>query len=458
MPITALRVMDRRALRAGALAGTLAALGVVGVTAFPVRLEPGTAGWRRLVRGADPDGSIPRGAVILLPGLARHGPALARIEMQADGPVLLGASLDGAPWPGPVRGQRQRRDTDPARPGRRGAPGAADRPRLFGAADPLVAVTPPRPPRLFPILLAFVLAAALTAALLRSRETLFALGTGLFGAGLLVLAETPPLLLMTLPAATAALPVLFPVALLAASAVVASRLERETRRAYGRAVLLVAAFVFGAWVRGAFLASAGSWDTEYWKAWTVRAADHGVTRVYGDPGAVPAGRLLAQMLGEEELWKVEFAGRPFVVDYPPLPCSCGDGRTRRSSAAGRASIRPRSATWRSSCPRSWGTSPPSPSCSGPWAGAASAGRRVLGRARVVAVQRDARLSGRGVRPAGGGGARGRRARPQRMGRGMAGRRLPGEAHGGRRGPRRRGRPHIRAAWAGPCSPASLSPS
>ena len=82
--------------------------------------------------------------------------------------------------------------------------------------------------------------------------------------------------------------------------------------------MLVTAFVFGAWVRGAFLASAGSWDTEYWKAWTVRAADHGVTRVYGDPGSVPEGRLLAQMRGEEELWKVEFAGREFVVDYPPL--------------------------------------------------------------------------------------------------------------------------------------------
>jgi hypothetical protein len=319
MPITALRVIDRGVLRAGALAGALAALGVVGVTAFPVRLDPGTVAWRRLVRGAEADGRVPRGAVILLPGLARHGPALVRIEMQADGPVLLGASLDGAPlaW---SRSPGNASVAIPIPPGRAG--GARLELRVGPGSSPprirSLAVTPPRPPRLFPILMAFVLAAALTAALLRSRGTSFALGAGLFGAGILVLAETPPLLLMTLPAAGATLPVLFPVALLAASAVVASRLERETRRAYGRAVLVVAAFVFGAWVRGAFLASAGSWDTEYWKAWTVRAADHGVTRVYGDPGALPAGRLLAQMRGEEDLWKVEFAGRPFVVDYPPL--------------------------------------------------------------------------------------------------------------------------------------------
>ena len=106
--------------------------------------------------------------------------------------------------------------------------------------------------------------------------------------------------------------------LVAASAVLALRAGTEARRGYARAAALVAAFVFGAAVRGAFLASAGSWDTEYWKAWMLRAADHGVTRVYGDPGAVPPAHLLAQMSGDEELWQVEFAGRRFVVDYPPL--------------------------------------------------------------------------------------------------------------------------------------------
>ena len=308
-------VIDRRAL----LAGALAALGVISVALAPVRLEPGTAGWRRLVRGAEPDGSAPRGAVVLLPGLARHRPSVVRVEMRAPGPVQIGASVDGAPleW---FRAAGEAHVAIPIPPGRAGGarlelrvgPGSST-PRIVS-----VRVVPPRPPRVVPVLLGFALMAALTAVLLRLHAPSFALGLGFFAAGLFVLAETPPLLFLTLPAPGSALPVLFAAALLAASAVPAFRLDRASRRGYARAAALVAAFAFGAWVRGAFLASAGSWDTEYWKAWTIRAADHGVTRVYGDPGAVPAARLLAQMRGEEELWKVEFAGRPFVVDYPPL--------------------------------------------------------------------------------------------------------------------------------------------
>jgi len=271
------------------------------------------------VRGAEADGSAPRGAVVLLPGLARHRPSVVRVELRAPGPMQIGASVDGSPlaW---FRSDAEAHIAIPVPPGRsagarlelRVGPGSSA-PRIVS-----VLVVPPRPPRVVPVVLGFLVAAGLTAVLLRSRPPAFALGIGLFGAGLFVLAETPALVLLTVPAAGSALPVLFAVALLAASAVVAVRLERAVRREYARAVVLVAAFAFGAWVRGAFLASAGSWDTEYWKAWTIRAADHGVTRVYGDPGAVPPGRLLAQMRGEEELWKVEFAGRPFVVDYPPL--------------------------------------------------------------------------------------------------------------------------------------------
>ena len=308
-------VIDRRAL----LAGALAALGVISAALAPVRVDPGTAGWRRVVRGAEADGGIPRGAVVLLPGLARHRPSVVRVEMRGPGPMQIGASVDGAPleW---FRAAGEAHVAIPIPPGR--AAGARLELRVGpGSSTPRIVsvlVVPPRPPRVAPVLLAFVLMTALTGVLLRGHGSAFALGVGLFAAGLFVLAETPPLLLVTLPAPGSALPVLFPVALLAASAVLAFRLERASRRGYARAVLLVAAFAFGAWVRGAFLASAGSWDTEYWKAWTIRAADHGVTRVYGDPGAVPAVRLLAQIRGEEDLWKVEFAGRSFVVDYPPL--------------------------------------------------------------------------------------------------------------------------------------------
>jgi hypothetical protein len=257
--------------------------------------------------------------VVLLPGLARHRPSVVRIELRADGPMQIGASVDGAPlsW---FRSGGEAHVAVPIPPGR--AAGARLELRVGPGSSPprIVAlrVAPPRPPRVAPVLLGLVLVAGLTAVVLRRNAPAFALGLGLFAAGLFVLAETPALVLLTLPTPGSALPVLFAVALLAASAVVAFRLERAARRGYARAVLLVAAFAFGAWVRGAFLPSAGSWDTEYWKAWTIRAADHGVARVYGDPDAVPPGRLLAQMRGEEELWKVEFAGRPFVVDYPPL--------------------------------------------------------------------------------------------------------------------------------------------
>jgi len=300
-----------------ALAATLAALGAIGVNAFPVRLEPGTAGWRRLVRGAEPDGSLSGAMVVTLPGLPRDAPRVFRIEASADGPVQMGTSVDGAPltWFRTLPDVRIRLRMPPGRTGARVELRTGE-----GSAIPRIhslTVAPRRLPAA-PVAVAFVLVAALTAFLMRPPTAPFALSVGLFAAGLFVLTGIPPLLLMTLPAVGSVLAVLFPLALLAASAVLAWRLERDARRGYVRAVLLVAAFVFGAWVRGAFLASAGSWDTEYWKAWTQRAADHGVTRVYGDAGSVPAGRLLAQMRGDEELWKVEFAGRPFVVDYPPL--------------------------------------------------------------------------------------------------------------------------------------------
>ena len=80
-------------------------------------------------------------------------------------------------------------------------------------------------------------------------------------------------------------------------------------------MLLVSALVLGAWVRFLFLPSAGSWDTEYWKAWMTRAVEEGVTGVYGGENATPEGRFASQLLGREELFQVEYRGRSFVVDY-----------------------------------------------------------------------------------------------------------------------------------------------
>jgi hypothetical protein len=307
-------VIDRRVV----LAGALAAIGTVAATFAPVRVQPGTAGWRRLVRGAEPDGSIPRGAVLILPGLAREAQAQVDIQTSADGPVHVGTSVGGAPLAWVRLSAAAGRIGVWIPPGPTGA-----RVELRTAADSSiprirsVTVVPARRWR-GTAAVAFLLVAGLTVVVLRGPAAGSALAVGLFAAGLIVLALCPPLLLLTLPASGAALAVAFPVALVASSAVVALRADVEVLWQYARAAALVAAFVFGAAVRGAFLASAGSWDTEYWKAWMVRAADHGVTRVYGDAGAVPPGHLLAQMTGEEELWQVEFAGRPFVVDYPPL--------------------------------------------------------------------------------------------------------------------------------------------
>ena len=93
---------------------------------------------------------------------------------------------------------------------------------------------------------------------------------------------------------------------------------RAERGALVRGAILATAFVFGAWIRLVFLPSAGSWDLEYWKAWTARADAAGVARVYGDADAVPSGHFLAQLRGAEPLWLVPYRGRDFVVDYPPL--------------------------------------------------------------------------------------------------------------------------------------------
>src|SRR5207245_2338298 len=107
------------------------------------------------------------------------------------------------------------------------------------------------------------------------------------------------------------------------------------RRLIGRGAWLLAALVFGAWVRAVFLPSTGSWDTEYWKAWMLRAASHGVTRAYGDPGSVPAGHLLAQARGREELWRIDWGGRLFVIDYPPLAIALWRWSWRVVTALGR---------------------------------------------------------------------------------------------------------------------------
>ena len=82
------------------------------------------------------------------------------------------------------------------------------------------------------------------------------------------------------------------------------------------AALLVAALAFGAGARWLFAPSAGSWDMEYWRAWTESAIARGVTGAYGPP--LPPGAFVPTLRGDEPLWMVTHDGRRFPIDYPPL--------------------------------------------------------------------------------------------------------------------------------------------
>jgi len=90
------------------------------------------------------------------------------------------------------------------------------------------------------------------------------------------------------------------------------------RRVIAHGAGLMGCAVFGAFIRGYFLPSTGAWDTEYWKAWSERAVTHGVARAYGDADAIPPGHFLAQLRGEEERFRIDWRGRAFTIDYPPL--------------------------------------------------------------------------------------------------------------------------------------------
>ena len=312
--------MRRPGLVAAGASGLLAAFGVLAVTTGDVTLRPGTAAWSRLVLGPA-DGSVGAGLMVRVPGLERRegdqlwidageGPAVAiaiavaidrgplqPLRAPAGRPLLL--PLPARPIPG------LRVDVRPL--------GGDAAPRIGGLTLKRAAAPPWRPP-----LLAAVAAFGLVLGLRRRLGGDAAGALGLLAAALLALAAAPAHLLLSLPDPRTLLRVAAAPALLAAAALAWLRVPAGDRRFSGRLALILVALVFGAWVRGVFLPSPGSWDTEYWKAWMLRAASSGVARVYGDADAVPAGHVLAQLRGREELWKVRAFDRDFVVDYPPL--------------------------------------------------------------------------------------------------------------------------------------------
>lgn len=276
-------------------------VGIALVAAFAIRvspsieLSPGERSFRRLVAGATPSGRVLERAVVSLPGVGRS--VRAELRLEVDGGVFRIGIDDGrAVEVRPSRDGVVVTELPPT-----GSRGARLHLTPLGREPPLVlrrvSVTE-GPSALWPSALAFVVTLGTAIGIGRFRGRRQGIACGLAMAAFAVLAATP-----------------HPVAagLFAASALLGFR-----SRFYWTAAALLAALVFGAWVRFYFLPSAGSWDTEYWKAWMTRAVEAGVARVYGDSDATPEGHFLPHLLGREKLYRIEYKGRDFVVDYPPL--------------------------------------------------------------------------------------------------------------------------------------------
>ncbi|MET0556860.1 MAG: hypothetical protein ABW221_27715, partial [Vicinamibacteria bacterium] len=253
---------------AAAIAPAVAALALVAATArLPLRVEPGTLAWRVLARGTDAVGTLSGRASVALPGLVRDRQLPGSIAAESAVPAALGVGVDGAP----LEWARLDGGGLAARVPRRGTRGAV---LDLQARDVPVRLTsieirPTGVPwvRVLPALLAPLVLFAWLA----RRDPDRALPIARTAASFLLFAATPVLDALTLSVRAAALA---GVGLLALGA--ACALGRPHPARFARDAALVAAFVAGAWVRLVFLPSAGSWDTEYWKAWTARAEAHGV--------------------------------------------------------------------------------------------------------------------------------------------------------------------------------------
>jgi hypothetical protein len=274
----------------------IAAFSVHAVLSRPFEIEAGESAYRRLVAGATFSGRVPERAVVSVPGVRRSARGEVRLEVEG-GALRFGidnkSPVDVRPDPDGVLVM----ELPPT-----GSRGARLQIAPFDGEPPLVlrkVSIAEGPPPLWATGFVFLATLATSIAIGRLREKRLAIACGLAMAAFAVLA--------------AAGPSLAPAALLASSVAAGWR-----SRSYGAALVLLGAAVFGAWVRFYFLFSAGSWDTEYWKAWMARAVEEGVARVYGDSEATPEGHFVSHLLGREKLFQIEYKEREFVVDYPPL--------------------------------------------------------------------------------------------------------------------------------------------
>jgi len=273
----------------------VAAFAVRAVLSQPFEISPGDRAFRRLVGGATPSGRVPERAVVSISSVRRSARAEVRLEVEG-GVFRLGIDDGRAVEVRPSRDGVVVTELPPT-----GSRGARLSVAPLGDEPPLVlrkvSITG-SPPALWPSALALLATLATSIGIGRLRERRMGIACGLAMSAFAVLAAAPH---------TAA------AVLLAASALVGFR-----SRFYWTATSLLACLVFGAWVRFYFLPTAGSWDTEYWKAWMTRAVDVGVPRVYGESHATPEGHFVSHLLGREPLFQIEYKGRDFGVDYPPL--------------------------------------------------------------------------------------------------------------------------------------------
>jgi hypothetical protein len=291
--------------------GAATALLVAFVTSGPIEIGAQSVLWRRFAPGARLHDRV----MLRLPALRRleegQLAVLARVASSPEAP--LSVSVDGDP-PSHVVLDPARRTWLAIPP--RGPDGADVSLSPTGTAV-LDGVVVRARPEIARALVAGLALGLIAFALLRARPPEEAVGLALFTMGATVLGCVPGWIALAWPgyATVARTVVPFAIALLGLALAWARTRERAV---IARLALLVAAGLFGCWVRAYFLPAAGSWDVDFWRTAILNGSAHGYTATYGGRDDVPPGHLLAQLTGKERVSMPSMVGRPIVVNYPPL--------------------------------------------------------------------------------------------------------------------------------------------
>jgi hypothetical protein len=291
--------------------GLFASVLVVFVTSGPIEIGTKSVLWRWFAPGA----RLRDRVVLRLPALRRLEEG--RIAVDARAPSApeapLAVSIDGDP--------PSRVVLDPERKAwlvlpARGADGADVTLSPTGTAvlDGIVVRTRPEVAR---AVVAGIAVALIAFLLLRARARDEAVWLALFTAGATTLGCLPGWTLLAWPGGATVARILLPATIATGGLAVALVRARE-RSSVARLALLIAAGLFGCWVRAYFLPSAGSWDVDYWRTAILNGSAHGFGQTYGGPDDVPEGHLLAQLTGKERVSTPSMVGRPIMVNYPPL--------------------------------------------------------------------------------------------------------------------------------------------